>query len=49
MAKILHNLAFHAAKGLYWHPILTYSNLWAGLTQIIPFSPSPNIVPFPLT
>jgi hypothetical protein len=22
-AKILHNLAFHLAKGLYWHPILT--------------------------
>ena len=23
MAKILHHLAFHAAKWLYWHPILT--------------------------
>jgi hypothetical protein len=22
---------------------------WTGLTQLTPFSPSPNVVPFPLT
>jgi hypothetical protein len=42
MAKILDHLAFHVAKWLYWHPILTYPNLWAGLTQLTPF-------PLPLT
>jgi hypothetical protein len=26
-------------EGLYWHPILTLSNLWAGLTQPAAFPP----------
>jgi hypothetical protein len=34
MAKSLDHLAFHAAKWLYWHPILTEPNLWAGITQL---------------
>jgi hypothetical protein len=43
------HLAYLDGKWHYWQPILTYPNLWAGLTQLNPFPPSPNLVPFPLT